>query len=257
MERLKSPRKKGLSKQQLLFWGMLFLVAGLFSRSILQNRVLQIGSVTAKQLLDLMSASGSVVAAATVALLLQALETCAIPIFAFWLVDSFEKTRSRKKMLLFLLIMAAVSEIPYNLAMYGKLLHMTARNPAVAMVLGMAVLYFFHRYGENSFENVLIKLFVGLAAFLWVILLNVEHGVALLAVTMVMWALRKQKHLLTLLGAGASAACALISPFYIVSALGIFPVHLYREEEPTDEKVFPYLIYPALLLVIGVLACFV
>ena len=35
MERLKSPRKKGLSKQQLLFWGMLFLVAGLFSRSIL------------------------------------------------------------------------------------------------------------------------------------------------------------------------------------------------------------------------------
>lgn len=257
MERLNTPRKKGMSRQQLLFWGILFLVAGMISRSILQNRVLQIGSLNGQQLFALMTDSGAAVAAATVALVLQALETCAVPVFAFLLVDGYEKANSRKKMLLFLLLMAVVSEIPYNYAMYGKLLHMTARSPAVSMVLAMAILYFFHRYSENSFANVLIKTFVALAALLWAIMLNVDHGVPLLIVTMVMYALRKQKQMLTLFGAAASAICAMISPFYIVSPMGILPVHLCREEEPTDGNLLPYLIYPALLLAVGVLAGFV
>ena len=49
MERLNQSTKKGLSKQQILFWGMLFLLAGMFGRSVLQIRVLQIGTITSKQ----------------------------------------------------------------------------------------------------------------------------------------------------------------------------------------------------------------
>ena len=257
MERLRRPGKKGLGRQQLLLFGMLFLLAGMFSRSFLQNRVLQMGSLTGWQLLEVMSTSSGAVAAATVALVMQALETCAIPIFAFLLVDGYETCQNRRKMLLFLLIMALVSEIPYNVAMSGEVLYMKSRSPAVAMVIGMAVLYFLHRYSENSFKNVLVRIFVGIAAVLWAVMLSVDHGVALLVVMMAMWALRKKKHLLALVGGAVAAACVLISPFYLASAMGILPVYLCREEDPAETKIFPYLIYPVLLLAVGLLSNFI
>lgn len=253
MERLNQPTKKGISKQQVFLFGMLFLLAGVISRSVLQNRVLHMGNITNQQLLETMSASDRAVITATIALVLQALETCAIPIFAFLLVDEYEKSKNRKKMLLYFLLAAALSEIPYNYAMCGNLFHMTSQNPVFAMVIGVAVLYFFNRYRENSFANVLIRIFVGMASVLWVVMLNVDHGVALLVVTMTMWLLRKKKHFLTLFGGMASSACMLVSPFYIASAMGILPVYLCREEEPTDPTPLPYLIYPLLLLAVGLL----
>lgn len=114
MEKIKNPEEKGLSKNQVLFWGLIFLLAGMISRGVLQTRVLQMGGLTGMQLLQLLSDSGSAMATATAALVMQALETCAIPIFAFLLVDGYEKSQSRKKLLLYLLIVAAASEIPYN-----------------------------------------------------------------------------------------------------------------------------------------------
>jgi hypothetical protein len=119
------------------------------------------------------------------------------------------------------------------------------------------VLYFFHRYSEKSFKNVLVRCAIGIAAVLWAVMLNVEHGPALLIVMMVMWTLREKRHMFTLIGGAAAAACMLISPFYIVSIMGILPVHLCREETPEDTKIHPYLYYPVLLLVICLLSNFI
>ena len=157
MERLRRTEKRGLRKHQLLFWGMMFVLAGLFSYSFIQNRVLQMGSMNTQQILEIISSSKSAMAAATAALVMQALETCAIPIFAFLLVEGFEKGKSRIKMALALLITALVSEIPYNLCMSGKLVDMSSRNPVIALVVGVAVMYFFRRYSEKSAKAVLIK----------------------------------------------------------------------------------------------------
>lgn len=255
MERLNQQKKRGLNKRQLVFWGLLFLLAGMIGRGFLQNRVLQLGSMTEQQLLAAMSASGAAMAAATASLVMQALETCAVPIFAFLLVVVFEKTKSRKKLFLNLLLTAAVSEIPYNLAMGGKLLDLTSRSPALAMVIGLLVLYFFQRYEEKSMQNALVKVIVCIAAVLWCVMLKVEHGVALLVVAMVMWAFRKKGQFPVLFGAVAATACSVMSVFYIVSAMGVLPVHLYRDEEDARENgMILYFAYPVLLLVVGLLS---
>ena len=259
MERLRRTEKRGLRKHQLLFWGMMFVLAGLFSFSFIQNRVLQTGAITTQQLLEIISSSQSAMAAATAALVMQALETCAIPIFAFLLVEGFVKGKSRIKMAFALLLTAAVSEIPYNLCMSGKLLDMSSRNPVIALVLGVAVMYFFRRYSEKSMKDVLIKGVVCISSLLWAVMLNVTHGVALLVMIMTFWALRNKQSLRTLVGAVVSSACMVISPFYIVSAMGILPVHLYREEDPEEQEGNPvvmYATYPVLLLTVGVLAKF-
>jgi len=258
MERLTQQKIRGLNKRQLVFWGLLFLLAGVISRSVLQNRVLHMGSLTNQQLLETLSASNRAVITAAIALMLQALETCAIPIFAFLLVAGFEKTQSRKKMFLTLLLTAAVSEIPYNLTMGGKLLDLTSRNPALAMVIGMLVLYFFRRYEEKSMQNTLLKTIVCIAAVLWCVMLNVEHGVILLVVTTVMWTFRNKGQFSVLFGAVVSTAFSVVSVFYIISAMGILPVHFYREEdEEKDNRMILYLAYPVLLLTVGLLSYFI
>lgn len=255
MERLRKHANRGLSKRQLVFWGMLFVLAGMVGRSYLQNRVLQIGTLTGQQLLEVMSSSGAAMAAATASLVMQALETCAVPIFAFLLADGFQKTKSRRKMFLSLALTAVISELPYNLVMSGKLVDLTSRNPVVAMVIGMLVLYFFRRYEEKTMKNVLVKIAVSIAAALWCVMLNVTHGVALLVVTVVMWALRNKGQLRVLFGAVAATACSIMSLFYMVSAMGVLPVHLYREEEEqTEDGVMLYLAYPVLLLAVGMLS---
>ena len=212
-------------------------------------------SLTGQQLLEVMSASRGAMAAATAALVMQALETCAVPIFAFLLVDAFVTAKSRTKLLLYLLITAVCTEIPYNLAMHGQFLNMTSRNPVVALVVGVAVLYFFRRFGENTFGNVLIKLVVGISSVLWAVMLNVDHGVALLVMVMTMWAFRNKSSLRGVFCAVAVGACTLVSPFYIFSAMGILPVHLYREEEEQEQSaIVSYAAYPVLLLTVGLLA---
>lgn len=257
MRRLGHSERKGISKLGLLIWGLVFVLAGILSRSILQNGILQMNTLSAEALTEKLSASTAAMAVATVALVLQAAETCAIPVVAFLLVNGFEKAKSGKKLLLCLLIMAAASEIPYNLAMYGSFLHTATRSPAVALVIGLAVMYFFRRLSENSFANVLVKIFVGLSAVLWAAMLNVEHGLPLLVVIMVMWALREKKSMGILFGGAVASGCVIFSPFYIGAALGILPVYFYRaQEEEKDVPLAVYAVYPAALAILGLVSIF-
>lgn len=257
MRRLGQTEKKGLSKLHLLIWGLAFVLIGIISRSILQNGILQMDALTGEALLDKLSGSNNMMIIATVALVLQALETCAIPILAFLLVNAFHKGKEGKKLFLCVLAMAAISEIPYNLAMYGKWIYTTTRNPAVTLVVGLVVLYFFRRLSENSFANVLIKTFVGLAAVLWTVMLNVEHGIPMLVLIMVLWALREKKTMRVLGGGAVAAICMMFSPMYLLSAVGIFPVHYFREEEEDVAlEMGYYAIYPAMLAVFGIVSLF-
>lgn len=255
MTRLTRSERKGLNKPQLLIWGLVFALIGILSRSILQNGILHANTLTGEELLAVISSSNIMMAVATAAIVMQVIEVCAIPIFAFLLVDGFEKAKDIKKLALCLLAVALISEIPYNLAMYGTLLHTATRNPAMTLVIGLAAMYFFDRFRENSFANVLIKLFVGLCAVLWVVLLNVEHGLPLLLVILAMWALRNKKSMRILFGGAAAALCAMFSPMYMASALGILPVYFYREEEesPAQISLALYAVYPAILLVAGII----
>lgn len=254
MERLADTRPSGLSNEALKVWGMLFVIAGLVSRSILQVRLLGIGSLTGQQLLELMSSSQSSMALATAALVLQALETCAIPIFAFLLVEGFCRSKSRRQYFLRVAGVAAVSEIPYNLASGLKFLDPSSRNPVFALLIGMLLLYFFQRYAAKGLRNTLLKLCVAAAAVLWVGILRIEHGLPILLMIGVFWIFRNKKRLLVPAGSAAAIACSMVSLFYLISPFGLLPVHMYNGEQRTTNRLIHYLAYPVVALVIGLTA---
>ena len=70
MERLGNTRPSGLHAGNLRAWGMLFVIAGIASRSLLQNKMLGMGMRSMEEILELMQASDTAMAIATVALVL-------------------------------------------------------------------------------------------------------------------------------------------------------------------------------------------
>lgn len=233
---------------------MLFLLAGTVGRSIFQNRLLGIGGISGQELLTLMGSSREAMLWATAALILQAIQTCAVPVFAFLLLDGFLHTPSLRVYALELTALAAVSEIPFNLAMSGHLIDLSGRNPAFGLVICLVVLYLFRQFDRAGARGTVIKLVVIAAALLWAFMLNIDSTVALILVVCVLWLLRDKPLYRNIAGCTAAVVCTLISPFYLASPMGFLPLHFYNETDGGGHRLIRLLAYPMMLLVVGLIA---
>lgn len=243
---------KGFSAAALRILGILCLVLGVVGRCLIENRVLGMANTTTDQLLALLDKNPELMAVATVALVLQMIYCCAVPVFAFLLVEGFCHTGNYRNYLLRVLGVAVLSELPYNLAMGDSLLVTGSRNPVFALAISLVVLYFYRRYREKSGRNFAVKTVVTLAAVLWIGMLRIDDGLAVLLLTAVVWALRNKTNFRTLGACGAAIACTLISPYYALAPLAFIATHFYNEEKGNANRILSYLAYPAILLAVAV-----
>lgn len=250
MERLGESKPKGLTAASLRTWGILLAAAGIIGRCILQNTILGISGATTQQMLEVLSANPDSMSIAAIALVMQGLEACAVPIFALLLAEGFVHTKDWKKYSLRVAVTAVASEIPYDLAMNGRLWDMSAQNPSLGLVLAMVVLYLYSRFSEPTASHRFTKVIVLLAAILWAEMLNIDHGTPLVVLTSVFYLMRSRANLRGLAGAGVAMACTIISPFYLVSSMGCLLVHLYNGEPCGNNRIVNYLAYPVLLLTV-------
>lgn len=241
---------KGISRQGLRLWGLLFVIVGAAGQSILQNGLLGVAGLSQEELLALMEHSESATIAA-VAVVLQFVMAAAVPIFAFMLADGFVRTSSAKNYLLRVAGVAVLSEIPFNLAMSGMWLDLNSRNPVLGMALALVVLFFFQYYGGKDLKNVLIKVLVFAIAFVWVEMLRIQDGAAILLMSVVLYLLRNKRSLQVLGGCVAMFVCTIFSVFYIVAPITFLIVHFYNDEPGEGNRVANYLAYPVLMLIIG------
>ena len=253
MERLDSnTRKSGLHTGSLRAWGMLFLVAGIVSRSILQNQMLGVGLRTMEELVTLMQTEQTAMIVATIALVLQAMETVAVPIFVFLLAEGFLHTSDWKKYFARVAGMAVLSEIPYDLAMTGKVLETGTQNPVFGLVLCMILLYLWKRFEGKK----LICVIMALAGLAWALMLKVDHGIPMILMICVIHLFRNKRMFMGFSGMAAAALCTGLSPFYLVAPMGFLAIHFYNGEKGESSRLVNYLFYPVMLLVIGLIAKF-
>lgn len=253
MERLGDTKPSGIHANGLRTWGMIFVVAGVFSRSVLQNQILGVGTLTNAELVQIMQSSSSAMIIASIALILQAIETCAVPIFAFLLVEGFQRAESLKAYALRVGLVAVIAEIPYNLAMSQKLIDTATRNPAVGLLLGVALLYLYTRFESSKVVCVIATV----AGFAWAWMLGIDHGVAMVLLIATMWLFRKKPAVRGFVGAAVAVLCTIGSMFYLAAPMGFLAIHFYNGEEGPDNKIVNMVFYPAVLLVIGLMAMFV
>lgn len=252
MERLQTERPKGLTHSGIRKWGMLFLLLGIFGRSVLQLRYLGLTDMTSDQLLEVMNSGPEVMLIVTVAIVLQFLETCAVPLFSLLLADGFAHTSDPVKYLYRITGVAVLSELPYNFAMSGKLLDMDSRNPAFGLLIAAIVLYLYRYFSRKNAVNLLIKVFATVASVIWCGMLRIEHGLPLVLITLVFWTLRKKPNIRNLVGGGAIMACCLYSPFYLFTPMSVMVLHFNNGEKGEENRLVSYLFYPAMLLIIGI-----
>ena len=129
-------------------WAMIFLTIGIIGRSVVQNQLLHMNTITGDELLSTMELDPMAMPLLTVALIFKVVETCAAPLFAFLLVEGFQRTRSFEKYLIRVGVVAVISELPYNLAYSGKLFELASRNPVFGLFICMVMLFFYARYED-------------------------------------------------------------------------------------------------------------
>lgn len=243
----------GLSASALRIWGLLFVAIGVVSSGILQNRILGASGNDLKVLVEMLQ-DPKLMTVTTIAVVMRALYTCAVPIFAFLLVEGIRHTSSAKNYLLRLVGLALVSEIPYNLAMNGKWIELGSRNPVFAMAISLLMLIFYRMYPGKTAKNLGIKAAVTIAAVLWTSMLGIDEGIPMVLLTAVLWALHGKGMIRLLGGITMAFVCMLYSYYYVVSLFAFLPIHFYNEEEGSEGKWGKYLAYPVFLLAIGLAA---
>ena len=247
---------RGTDAAAIRKWALIFLTAGVIGQGLIQNRLLNMDAISSAELLSGMEADSTVMTLVTIALVCKVMETCAVPLFSFLLVEGFLRTASFEKYLLRVGAMAILSEIPYNLAMGGSFFDLSTRNPALSLVICLVMLFFFNRYEEKCFKNIAMKALIFVAAFLWCTMLRIDHGVCVVVMVAFLWYVRAKSNVRAMFGFLGSMVCTMFNMYYIASGLACIMLHRYDEERGGQNPAFNYAYYPALLLIVGIAGSF-
>lgn len=257
-ERLSTrPAPKGTNAAKLHNWAIIFVVMGIMGRAVLQIALLGVNSLSNnEELLAAIDGDPYGMVILSGALICKLAETCAAPLLAFLLVEGFQRTSSFEKYLIRVGALALVSELPYNLAMEGSVIHLGTRNPVFGLFLGLIMLYFINRFSEKGLKNVLVKLVIFAAAFLWCVMLRIDHGICLIVFVGVLWFARRHANMRALYAFCGAMVCMLFSTYYIGACMSCIMLHRYNEEKGEQNRGFYYAFYPVCLLLLGVAAKF-
>ena len=248
VERKYRRRPLELSAAALHICGLPLLAAGCLS-SVIQSRILGVGRIGNAQLLEVIQNRPDGMAWATLALVGQVLEICAVPVFAFLLSEGARHTASCRKYLLRVIGLAGVCEIPYNLLTSGSVFAVGSLNPVFGAALSLVMIYFFRTFRDKRASHTAIKAVAVLGAYLWSTFLGVAFGGTCVIFTAVLWAAHEKQNLRLISGCFTGIACAVFSPLYLFSPLAFLVIHFYSGERGGKNRLLKYLSYPLVLTV--------
>lgn len=254
--RLESPEKKGgISAQTIRFVGLIALLVGVIGQCIIQNRLLGVNTSTGKELYAALADSENM-KLATAGIVASLIQTCAVPVFSFLLVEGLKHTKSLKKYFARVAGLAVLSELPYNLAFSGKLIDFNSRNPVVGLALAMVMVYLLRQYGGNNLKGLLITAMVMIVGIFWVEMLRIADGAPVIVMVCTLWLSRKKLGLQVFFGCVVMFLCMVFSPLYFAAPMVFLMIHFYNGEPGESNRWINYLAYPAMLLCAWVFATF-
>lgn len=253
--RIAPARPRGNDRHVLRMWGLFILAVGVVGQ-VLTNQIPGLGVMSAEELAATFE-DPTIAGYSIAALIIQLVQSCAIPIFAFLLVEGAVHTQCYWKYFLRVLGVALISEIPYDLLVFGKVFDMSGQNPVFSTVLAMVMLFFYRHYGARSLKGIFIPVFVFIVAFFWVRMLTITDGSIMLVLVSVLWLTRKRLGYQVFAGCVVAFICTAFSPFYIVAPMIFLLIHFYNGEPGDENFWFNYLAYPAMLLAGWLVSAFV
>lgn len=185
---------------------------------------------------------------------LRAVGRIAFPIYCFLLVEGFCHTRSARLYLRNLVIFALISEIPFNMAVFGHIFYPKGQNVYFTLALGLCALLLLKRFEGFSPKRIFLQALI-VAVFLALgQLLEVDYHWRGIAYIILFYYLRELK-----IGKGTAAlvGAAAFALYERAAVLAFAPIYLYNGERGRQKKYLFYAIYPLHLLVLGALRMWV
>ena len=185
--------------------------------------------------------------------ILRSVGRMAFPIYVFLLTEGFCHTRNRRRYALRLGVFALISEIPFDLLVYGKIWDTHSQNVFFTLFLGVLMLTAVDWIGRNTdaahSQYRQMAVIVGAALLAW--FLRTDYDAAGIMLIAVLFWFRLTPDTACLAGFVLMAA-AEFRPVYIPGlAVSFFLIRCYNGTRGSWKgKWFFYLVYPVHLLVL-------
>lgn len=243
--RRKKKQRRGLSVFQLKVIGAVALV-------------LSAGSTTLVPLI--FGSDTNNMTSLTAMVLCEVVSWFAAPIYAWLLVQGFQQTRNRVAYGVQLLLLALITEVPYDLATSGKPFDFGLQNPVFGLFIAFAMLAAMEWVAQRYQGAMLVisDIVLVVVAALWDLLLRVglrQHLMSLGAVTLgfvlIFWLMRSRENTM-MFTAGLFGAVMMIAP-----GVGVAFLHYYNGKlgyKHSWTKWVFYAFYPVILLICAAVA---
>ena len=220
--------------------------------AVIEKGLIHLDQYTQESLNQAMSQDSRLMTLAGIGSIMQLIGGMAIPVFAFLLVEGFRNTSDYKKYLLTMIITALVSEIPYDLAICGKVWDLSSQNAMITMCICLIMLKCMELFSNSSgFAGSMVRILIMIAAIVWVSIFRAEYGLCMVLLVTAFYVFDTKNVLKTVLG-------CIISLMYVTGPIAFYGIWCYNgERKDRINKYVYYAFYPLHLLVLGVIAKFV
>lgn len=155
---------------------------------VIEKGMIGLDGYTQSQLSEAMAKDSKLMTLAGVGSIMQLIGGLAVPIFAFLLVEGFLKTSSYSRYLISMVILAVISEIPYDIATSNKMVDLSSQNALVTMCICLLMLYFLRMFKErNGIMYAVVRLIIVLCAIVWVTLFKAQFGLCMVLLTAIFY----------------------------------------------------------------------
>ena len=186
-------------------------------------------------------------------LIMRCIGRLAFPIFVFLLVEGFQHTSNVKKYLFRLGAFALISEIPFDLALNGKLLEFSYQNVFFTLFLGLLAIYLISMAEKALAGRPILQSFlsgvIALVISLMAVILRTDYDYRGVLLIVAFYIFRRSKILMSL--ALLFVVGYLFGDIETFAALAIIPIAFYNGEKGKSMKYFFYIFYPAHLLLLA------
>ena len=181
----------------------------------------------------------------------------AMPIFSFFISEGYIKTKNRKKYLTRLGVFALISEIPFDLAFFGRI------NPGYQNIMFtffisvLALMTFDLICGKPEKTETVYKVprtLLGIIAAGSIgtvsVLLRTDYGIVAVLCVLIFYLFRNSKQWIRSLSGTAFLTVTNPKSFSVYAGLGFIPLLLYNGKKGKGLKWLFYIFYPGHLLIL-------
>lgn len=229
--------------------GAILMTLYFFSAAVIQNGILHVSGYTAAEFNELLGSDPQAMLWASIASVAEIIGMMGISIYAYLLAQGVEHTSSMGKYALSVLVLALISEVPYDLAVYGRVWSWESQNTLWAVLIALITLWMMKLVEGRGAMTYVLGAVACLGGCLWAVLINCKFGPGFVLIASVLFLLRGHRTLSLVAGLGASL-------IYTTAAMGFILISVCNGERRTGEsklgKYAYYAYYPILLVLLAV-----